>query len=42
MYVANQGITECGTHDELMAKKGDYYKLCTAREREEEQVSLQK
>ncbi len=36
MYVANQGITECGTHDELMAKKGDYYKLCTAREREEE------
>lgn len=35
MYVANQGITECGTHDELMAKKGDYYKLCTAREREE-------
>lgn len=42
MYVANQGITECGTHDELMAKKGDYYKLCTAREREEEQVSLKK
>jgi len=36
MYVANQGITECGTHDELMAKKGDYYKLCTAREREDE------
>lgn len=42
MYVANQGITECGTHDELMAKKGDYYKLCTAREREEEQLNLQK
>ena len=42
MYVANQGITECGTHDELMTKKGDYYKLCTAREREEEQVSLKK
>lgn len=36
MYVANQGITECGTHDELMAKKGDYYKLCTARDRVEE------
>lgn len=43
MYVANQGITECGTHDELMAKKGDYYKLCTAREREEkEKISLKK
>lgn len=42
MYVANQGITECGTHDELIAKKGDYYKLCTAREREEEKVNLQK
>ena len=42
MYVANQGITECGTHDELMAKKGDYYKLCTAREREDEKVNLQK
>ncbi len=39
MYVANQGITECGTHDELMAKKGDYYKLCTAREREEDDSS---
>lgn len=29
MYVSNKGITECGTHDELMAKKGDYYKLYT-------------
>ena len=27
MYVSNKGITECGTHDELMAKKGDFYKL---------------
>ena len=27
MYVSNKGITECGTHDELIAKKGDYYKL---------------
>jgi ATP-binding cassette subfamily B protein len=32
MYVAGGGITECGNHDELMAKKGDYYKLCTARQ----------
>lgn len=27
MYIDQGGITECGTHDELMAKKGDYYKL---------------
>ncbi len=27
MYVSNFGITECGTHDELMKKKGDYYNL---------------
>lgn len=32
MYVSNRGITECGTHDELLAKKGDYYKLYNARE----------
>lgn len=30
MYVSHKGITECGTHDELIAKKGDYYKLYTA------------
>ncbi len=34
MYVSGGGITECGTHEELMAKKGDYYKLCHARESE--------
>ena len=32
MYVSDRGITECGTHDELLAKKGDYYKLYNARE----------
>lgn len=32
MYVSNRGITECGTHEELLAKKGDYYKLYNARE----------
>ena len=31
MYVSNQTVTEYGTHDELMAKKGDYYKLYTAQ-----------
>lgn len=32
MYVSDCGITECGTHEELLAKKGDYYKLYNARE----------
>ena len=31
MYIDAGGITECGTHDELMAKKGDYYHLYTAQ-----------
>lgn len=31
MYVANQGISECGSHDELIAKKGDYYNLYHAQ-----------
>lgn len=31
MYISNKGITEAGSHDELMAKKGDYYKLYTAQ-----------
>ncbi len=31
MYIDNGGITECGSHDELMAKRGDYYHLYTAQ-----------
>ena len=31
MYISDGGIQECGTHDELMAKKGAYYKLYTAQ-----------
>ncbi len=31
MYISDGGITECGTHDELMAKHGDYYHLYTAQ-----------
>ncbi len=34
MYIDNKGITECGSHDELMAKKGDYYHLYTAQMKE--------
>ena len=31
MYIDDGGITEAGTHDELMAKKGDYYHLYTSQ-----------
>ena len=31
MYINDGGITECGSHDELMAKKGDYYHLYTSQ-----------
>ena len=27
LYISNKGIAEMGSHDELMAKKGEYYKL---------------
>lgn len=27
MFIDGGGITECGSHEELMAKKGDYYRL---------------
>ncbi len=31
MYIDDGGIAECGTHEELMQKKGYYYKLYTAQ-----------
>ena len=31
MYIDQGGIMECGTHEELMAKKGCYYQLYTAQ-----------
>lgn len=34
MYINNKGITECGSHEQLMAKKGDYYHLYTAQHME--------
>lgn len=35
MYIDNKGIAECGTHDQLIAKKGGYYKLYTAQHMDE-------
>ncbi len=31
MYISDKGIAECGSHDELLALKGNYYKLYTAQ-----------
>ena len=35
MYIDNKGIAECGTHDQLITKKGEYYKLYTAQHMDE-------
>ena len=35
MYIDNKGIAERGTHDQLIAKKGEYYKLYTAQHMDE-------
>ena len=35
MYIDNKGIAECGTHEQLIAKKGEYYKLYTAQHMDE-------
>jgi len=34
MFINNKGITECGTHDELIAKRGDYYNLYNSQRQE--------
>ncbi|MBR6101447.1 MAG: ABC transporter ATP-binding protein [Ruminococcus sp.] len=31
MYIDDKGIKECGSHDELMAKRGAYYELYTSQ-----------
>lgn len=31
MFINNKGITEAGTHEELLSKKGDYYNLYMAQ-----------
>ncbi len=34
MFIQNGQIVECGNHDELMEKKGAYYRLCCAQDSE--------
>ncbi|MCM3700255.1 ABC transporter ATP-binding protein [Paenibacillus macerans] len=34
MYVSDKGIAECGSHDELIARRGLYYRLYTAQKME--------
>ena len=34
MFIQDGQIIECGNHDELMAKKGAYYRLCNAQDSE--------
>ncbi|MNP32952.1 putative ABC transporter ATP-binding protein [compost metagenome] len=34
MYVSDKGIAECGSHDELIARRGLYYRLHTAQKME--------
>jgi ATP-binding cassette subfamily B protein len=38
MFIADGGIAEFGTHDELLAKKGRYYELYTAQSIAENEV----
>jgi len=34
MYIDDGGIVECGTHEELLEKKGAYYQLYTSQMRD--------
>lgn len=34
MYIDNKGIVECGTHDQLIKKQGEYYKLYNSQHEE--------